>query len=193
MRKQQPSISSLSVHSKAAVINLQLLRSIPNAIWCIHKQRSTIFSLSDPFYMGSGPFKSNGLQVSASQIHSKWDLVHSKAPVLNFQLFGFTPDGTWCVQKQRSLIFNFLDPSQMGYGAFKSAGPQFSASRIHSRWDLVHSKAPALNVQLLGSIPDAILMHAIAAVIDFQLFFSIPNGIWWIQKQRPSIFSSLDL
>ena len=174
------------MHSKAAaVLNFQLRGSIPNSIWCIQKQRSSISSFSDPFQMGSGAFKSSGLQFSAFRIsipNGIWCIQKQWSSIFSF------PDpfqiGIRGVQKQRSSIFKFWDPFQlgsiafkssdpqsgaftssgsqfstlsdpfqMGSGAFKSNGPRFSASRIHSKSDLVHSKASVLNFQLLGSIP----------------------------------------
>ena len=117
----------------------------------------------------------------------------SKATALNFQL-------------SRS-----LDQFQMGSGASTSSAPQFSASRIHSNRDLVHSKAVVLNFQLPRSIPDGIWCiqkerfsifsfldlfqigsgYSKAAILNFELLGSIPIGIWYIQKHWSSNFNSL--
>ena len=135
-----PQFSASRIHSRwglvlstAAVLNYQLLGSIADGIWCIEKQRISIFSCSDLFQMPSGAFKSNGPQFSAFRIHSEWGLLHSNASLLQFQLLGPIPDGSWCVQKQSSILRS-SDLIQMRSGAFKSSGgPQFSASRIHSK------------------------------------------------------------
>ena len=159
------------MHTKTADLNFQLLGSIPDGIWCIQKQRSSIFSFSDPFRTGSGAFKCFSFQFSASRIHFGWDLVHSKATILNSQLLGSNPDRIGCILKQRFSIYSFSDPFQMGYGAFTSSGLQFSACRTPSIWDLAHSKA---------------------TVCKFHPLRSIPNEIWCIQKHRSSIISSSD-
>ena len=128
--------------------------------------------------MGSDAFRINGPQFSASRIHSRWGLVLSTAAVLNYQLLGSIADGIWCIEKQRISIFSCSDLFQMPSGAFKSNGPRFSASRIHSKSDLVHSKASVLRSE---------------AILNPQILGSNPDEIWCIQKQRrSSIFSFAD-
>ena len=140
-------------------------------------QRSSSLSFSDPFQMGSDAFRSNGSQFSASRIHPRWDLLLSKAAVLNFQLFGSIPNGIWCIQKQRITIFSFSDLFQMASGAFENKGPQFSASRIQSEWDLVHSNASLLLFSASRIYSGWALVHLRAAVLNFQLLGSIPYEI----------------